>query len=189
MIRVDEHSSHIEHLKPRTVSRAKKNLAETATYDNMVACYPRAHVASDPLVAFGAIFRESVWNADQFISPLTASCETAYRFRMNGEIEPVPQSNSKAKWMISTLALDAQELKDLRRSAIEAMGLSLTSDAPVSTKQARQLLTEVCKADAQGRFRAYCMTLKHAAQEYIQVIEKKAKRKKHIRAAHKRRQK
>jgi uncharacterized protein (TIGR02646 family) len=189
MIRVEAGSSHIEHFKPRTVSRAEENLTETAAYDNMVACYLRVHLASNPPVAFGAIFRKSVWDANQFISPLTATCEKAYRFRISGEIEPVPQSNGKAKWMISTLALDAEELSELRRAAIKAMGLSLTSDDPISPKQARQLLTEVCKADGERRFRPYCMALKQAAQEYIQVIEKKAKRKRHIRAAHKRRQK
>jgi uncharacterized protein (TIGR02646 family) len=189
MIRVEEDSSHIEHLKPQTVCRKEGNRAETTAYNNMVACYPREHVAGDPPVPFGAIFRKSAWDAAQFISPLTAGCETAFRFRLNGQIEPVPQSNEKAKWMIKTIALHVDELKDLRRAAIEGMGLSLTSDAPVSPKQARQLLTEVCKPDAHGRFRAYCVALKHAAQEYIELIEKKAKRNRYIRAAQKRRQK
>jgi uncharacterized protein (TIGR02646 family) len=189
MIRVDERCSHIEHLKPRTVSKAEQKLEETTAYDNMVACYPRIHLAGEPPVSFGAIYRKSVWEADKFISPLTAGCETAYRYRMSGEIEPAPKLNARAIWMISILALDCDELKDLRRSAIEEMGLSLAAEDPLSTKQARQLMNEVCTADRQGRFRPYCVALKHAAQEYIELIEQRAKRKKYIRDAHKRRQK
>jgi uncharacterized protein (TIGR02646 family) len=189
MISIDASSSHIEHLKPRTVSRAEGNLAETALYNNMVACYPREHVAGDPPVVFGVIYRQSKWDVQKFVSPLSARCETTYMFRGNGAIEPAVESDGKAKWMIDTLALDAEELTDFRCSAIEAIGVSLTSEKPVSAKQTRRILSGICKKDGQGRFYPYCVAIKHAAREYLRVIEKQAKRRKHIRASAKRRRK
>jgi uncharacterized protein (TIGR02646 family) len=189
MIRIEENSSHIEHLKPQTVSRTEGKPAETAAYDNMVACYPRVHVSGTPSVAFGAIYRGSKWDVMKFISPLTSACETAFCYRLTGKIEASPKSNGKAKWMISTLKLDAEELDELRLAAIEAMGLSLTAQDAVSLTQAKRLLDSICNIDGAGRFHPYCIAIKHAAIDYIRLVERESKRISRTRAARKRRKK
>jgi uncharacterized protein (TIGR02646 family) len=181
MIRIEFSSSHTEHLKPQTKSREEGRLAETTDYNNMVACYPHSRVDGEPSIAFGAIYRKSTWDPVKYISPLTASCEAAFKYRPNGDIEASPKSNENAKWMIKALGLGAQELCDLRRSAIENLGLSLAADDPLSALQAKQLLQVICDPDSAGQFRPYCVAIKNAAIEYVQLLEKFRKKRKFIR--------
>ena len=55
MIRIGADSSHVEHIKPQTVSHAEGHPEETFDYHNMVACYPGSPKAGDAKVTFGAI--------------------------------------------------------------------------------------------------------------------------------------
>jgi uncharacterized protein (TIGR02646 family) len=189
MIRIDDSCCHIEHLKPQKICRDEGNLAQTADYKNMVACYPKEHVAGEPLVPFGAIYRQSKWDSSKFISPLSGNCEAAFQFRMSGEVDARPASNGNAQWMIQTLGLGVRELSALRRAAIEEIGVSLVAEEPLSAREAKQLLANICDGDRQGRFRPYCVAIKHAAEEYLRLLGQKAKRNRYIRASRARRRK
>ncbi|MCY2992139.1 MAG: TIGR02646 family protein [Planctomycetota bacterium] len=186
MIRIDESTSHVEHLKPQTVSRKEENPSETADYRNIVACYPKQHIAGDPPVKFGAIFRGEAWDPVKFLSPLNAACEARIRFGTDGKVRPWKSTDAGAKWTIGTLALDASSLTEYRRAAIEARGVSLAADEPLTRKEAQRIVAGICTRNTDGRFHPYCVAIKHAAEEYLRLIEKKAKRRNYVRASQKR---
>jgi uncharacterized protein (TIGR02646 family) len=177
MIRIDVDSSHIEHLKPRTVSISEQKFKETAQYRNMVACYPREKKKGEAPLAFGAIFRGSAWDSQLFLTPLTQSCESRIRFTMDGKVRPRSVADKAAKWTIAKLGLDNSKLEVLRRAAIEATGLSLTSDSPTSREEAVRITTSICNRNSDDIFEPHCIALKHAAEEYIKVLDKMERRK------------
>ncbi|MCA9062876.1 MAG: hypothetical protein KDA96_07450 [Planctomycetaceae bacterium] len=189
MIRVEDSSSHIEHLKPQTVSRNEGAVAETADYSNVVACYPREQVKGAVPISYGAIYRGSQWDEARFISPLSASCEAAYKYGVDGSISPGATALGDPQWMITILGLDSGVLVELRLASIEAFGLSLTAENPASAREARDILAAACKPDRSGRLIPYCMAIKHAAERYLQVLERNANRKKYIRDSKSRRRK
>jgi uncharacterized protein (TIGR02646 family) len=188
MIRIDQGSCHIEHLKPQKVSKDEKKLWETAAYANLVACFPKTGVQGAPRLRYGAEFRADSWDLQKFITPLNAACEVRIRFRMNGEIHPARATDSGAEWTIKTLGLDDAELTDIRRDAIEGLGVSLASAEPLSAPKTKRLISLICQPNNAGQFKEYCLAIKHAAEQYLALLQKRAKKTKYVRAARKRRQ-
>jgi hypothetical protein len=56
--------------------------------------------------------------------------------------------------------------------------VSLAADEPLTRKEAERIVNGICDRSADGRFRAYCVAIKHAAEEYLSLLAKAAKRKK-----------
>lgn len=181
MLRIDLASSHIEHLKPQAVSKADKCLEETFDYANLVACYPRAHLAGDPPVTFGAIYRGNRWDEKQFITPLTQACEARLRFHLDGEVRPRRANDGAAAWTIKALNLGDQKLVEMRLAAIEARGLSLAADSPLTRDEAAKLAKAIERRNGDDSFEAFCVAIRHAAEEYISLLDKMASRRQHAR--------
>ena len=189
MVSINEDKSHIEHLKPQAVSRAERNFPETANYQNIVACFPKRHVAGKPKYKFGAIFREDAWDSLKFVSPLNTACEMRIRFGTDGTIRPWRSTDTGAVWTIQILGLDESVLTEWREAAIEARGLSLLADDPLPKKDVERIIEHICDRDSDGNFVPYCVAIKHAAEEFLGRLEKKAKQKKYARASRKQRRK
>lgn len=176
MISVAEASCHIEHIKPRERSKADGAIHETWEYTNLLACYPGNDPEAVGRDAFGATKKGSAWDAREFVSPLQHSCESRFRYAIDGSVSVAKPGDTAAKWTIDTLGLDCAMLCELRRSAIEAMGVSLTSAEAIDAAATKRLLSGIQKRRSDGAFHAYCVAIEHAAASYLAIIEKRNKK-------------
>jgi uncharacterized protein (TIGR02646 family) len=181
MVRIGIDSSHVEHLKPQTVSRSEGLLEETFDYQNMVACYPSSPKPGEAKVTFGAIQRGSTWDAKNFITPLNASCERRMRYHIDGHVRPRRSNDMAAGWTIGTLNLDDAKLVEIRRAAIEGWGLSLTAAHPLSRAAAARAITSADRRTREGVLEPFCVAIRDAAGDYVGLLEKAAARAKHAR--------
>lgn len=186
MIRIGANSSHIEHLKPQTVSHAERRPEETYDYGNMVACYPGTPHSGDAKVTFGAIHRGSRWDRGKFITPLNLSCELRIRYRTDGHVRPKRSNDAAATWTINTLNLDDAKLVDLRRAAIEGWGLSLAAADPISPAAAARAIASVRRRNREDSIEPFCVAIEHAADDYISLLEKNATRARQARGGNRR---
>lgn len=177
--------SHVEHLKPQSVSRDEGNPAETASFGNIVACFPKRQ-AGGQKITFGAIFREDAWDSVLFLMPTNPACETRIRFLTNGKVQPARADDEAAIWTIKNLGLASPILDDWRKNAIEDRGLSLTADRPASRREAESIIADICSRKQDGRFQPYCVAIKHAAEAYLKLLDKQAKKAKYAARAQKR---
>lgn len=85
----------------------------------MVACLP---APNSPPLPYGAL-KKGMWPepAQQylFVSPLSAGCESRFRFTLRGEMHPAHADDAAASETIRRLALDHRELNELRKAAID----------------------------------------------------------------------
>lgn len=111
-ISIDLNTSHIEHPKPRGVTRFK---ARQLDYDNMLAsCQHRDSCGHRKDTEYRHI-----------VFPLDDDCETYFHYREDGKIEPASSVSDlpqipKASNTIEKLGLDERRLINARRLAIQA---------------------------------------------------------------------
>jgi uncharacterized protein (TIGR02646 family) len=161
--RVTAQSSHIEHLKPQSLSRRDGD-NDDVNYNNMLAAYPKE---DQPFCPYGAR-KKGDWYSEEFVHPLRPDCEQRFVFNLNGEIAP-RDNNEDALETIERLGLDHEYLNGDRKVAIDEL---LFADE-VSEAQARRLQEEVMQRNSQGQFKAFCFVLEQACREYIRRLEKK----------------
>ncbi len=172
MKRIDENSSHVEHVKPETVCRAE-NVGSDLHFDNMLACFPRTGmIASD---RYGAQKKGSWWKPELFVSPFAASCERRFRFSHDGSIEPV-NDDAAAKETIGILGLDHKTLTEDRRRAIKTYIFGGDGCTPLSKGEAEFLLRNVCNKSA-GKFDEFCVALRDALEDHIKYLKKLSRQK------------
>jgi len=176
MVPIVATTSHIEHIKPRTISRAQDALGETWDFENLLACYP----GSDPNAVgrnqFGATKKDKTWDEERFVSPLHESCESRFCFTVDGGVSARNEKDAAAFWSIRTLGLDCGVLEEWRRAAIEAFGVSLAAPNPLKRSEAERLRKSIRKRRRDGSFHGYCVAVAHAAEEYIALLDKRAKK-------------
>jgi uncharacterized protein (TIGR02646 family) len=178
MIRIDEASSHIEHLKPRTISKEEGCLHETTDYaNNLVACFPNTGLADSPACPFGADFKKSQWDRLLFITPLNGTCEARFQFHTDGTVS-YGIDDTAAEWTYKALNLNEPTLVDLRKAEIRRLGLSPNADAPVTLREAKEIAEKVCRLTG-DRFDAFCVAIRHAALEYASKLEKMSQKRKY----------
>jgi uncharacterized protein (TIGR02646 family) len=170
-IRVNDARSHIEHLKPQSRYFDRH---EDIDYDNLVAAYPGADATQ---CAYGAHPKADWYDETHFVSPLSPQCEAAFRFNLKGEIQAEP-ANIAAKTTIEWLKLEDAALTEMRQQAIQ----TLLFDAPLSIKQAEELLERMFDRNKKDQFRPFCFVLKQACEEYIKRQKQAQTRKKAIRS-------
>jgi uncharacterized protein (TIGR02646 family) len=178
---------HIEHIKPQSRSREDGKVEETVEFTNLLACYPGTIGEQHP--GFGATKKGDEWQEAIFLSPLMPTCEKRLKFRLDGTVSATNGTDTQAVHTIDLLGLDCNRLRELRRAAIRAAGLGLDAEEAVSLAEAKRVGQNAKKRRADGLFVGYCIALAAAAEEYAVLLEKKAKRKQHIRAAQKRKRK
>jgi uncharacterized protein (TIGR02646 family) len=156
-IRVSEGRSHIEHLKPQSCYFENH---EDVDYTNLIAAYPETEAHRCP---YGAHPKADWYDEAQFISPLSANCENAFQFSLEGEIIAHSAHHPAAQITIERLNLSHQSLTEMRQQAIQA----LLFESEMSLTQAKNLLEKIYDRNSKEQFRPFCFVLKQACEEYI----------------------
>ena len=160
---------HLEHIEPQNAS------TRDLDYANMLACFPSD--GGDTKHGYGAPIKGGVSvNSDNFVSPIHSQVEQRFKYARNGGIATNSATDEAATNTIKLLKLDNPKLIDLRKAAIEAAGLTRTSDKPLSAMMARRMVQECLQKDANFHFPAFCLVLSHVAEEYASREEKQAAR-------------
>jgi len=169
-IRISEEKCHIEHIK----AQYHCSPAETVSYNNMLACYPKPNHVPEP--KFGAR-KKGDWPSPQesflFVSPLDATCENRFIFNLQGEIFHQAEADNAAKTTIKKLGLCDSELSKLRRGAVQGL-LGKENNLPI--QNARKRLTRL-KAQNSGHLEEFCFVLIQALEKHIKRVENIAKSK------------
>lgn len=166
--RIDEHSCHIEHLKPQVHCRN----GEDVLYSNMVACVPAPNA---PRLPYGA-HRKGSWpdpaQTPFFVSPLH-SCEARFSFTIRGEIQVANNSDQAARETIARLGLDHSRLTQLRKAAIDAtLGVHPKGPGSLDLAKARKRLAGLIRAEStNGALEPFCFALKQALEKHIKRLE------------------
>lgn len=177
MVPIDGSTSHVEHIKPQVLSRSENAPNETWNYANLLACYPGNNPDGTGHAQFGATKKGDAWEGDKFVSPLQESCENRFRFSSDGSVAVNSTEDEAAAWTISALGLDCSVLGEWRQAAIEAFGVSLNAPNPLKRVEAERLRGAVKKRREDGSFHGYCIAVLHAAEDYIALLDKRAKKK------------
>lgn len=180
--RVEMETSHIEHLKPQTLSRQNDDDHDDVSYQNMLAAYPKnINEIGRAKCVFGAERRGSWYDEQLFVTPLREDCEERFSFDLNGKIFPTNKTDKAAAKTIEKLNLDDRILIDERRAAIE----ELLFATDLSPAQVQRLGERIMERDGKKRFRAFCFALKQACTLYLLKIDKQRQKNKFIQQAKK----
>ena len=177
MRRIDNNSSHVEHIKPQ--SRCREDLpGSDLDYANLVACYPRLDVKGQP--RYGARRKGGWWDTDgaEFVSPLQSACEKVFRFKLDGEIEALDNRN-EAKTTITVLGLDHRSLTEDRKRAINEFLYGRTGADPISSAEARRARDTICDRNRNGSFNEFCVAIRAALEEHMAALTKLRNRRKY----------
>lgn len=177
MRRIDNNSSHVEHIKPQ--SRCRQDLpGSDLDYANLVACYPRHDVKGQS--HDGARRKGNWWDndGDDFVSPLQPACEKVFRFKLDGEIEALDNRN-EAKTTITVLGLDHRSLTEDRKRAIDEFLYGRTGTDPISPGAARRARDTICDRNGNGSFNVFCVAIRSALEEHMASITKLRQRRKY----------
>lgn len=147
----------------------------------MAACFPKD--GGDISHCYGAPIKggTSVTLNKDFVSPHHSSCEKRFRYDGKGGISAAGEDVA-AENTVALLKLNHGILQDLRRSTIEAHGLSLragsrrTARKLKSAAEARRFAKEVLETNDSGRLEPYCIALAQVALEYVEKEEARSQR-------------
>ena len=179
MRRIDEVSSHVEHIKPQ--SRCREDLrGSDLDYTNLVACFPRDGMKAP--YRYGAQRKDNWWDHDgaEFVSPLQPACEQVFRFRLDGEIEAI-DNRTEARITIGVLGLNHGSLTEDRRRVVEEFIYGPKRDDPMSSATAQRARDTICDRDGNGRFYEFCVVLRAALEEYLEALTKLRQRRRYVR--------
>ena len=131
---------------------------------------------------YGAQLKGGWWENDgaEFMSPLHPACELVFRFKINGEIEAI-NNQTKAKTTITVLGLDHKSLTEDRKRVIEEFIYGQTGDNPISYAAAQRERNKICDLNRHGLFYEFCVAIRSALEEYVEVLRKRNEHKKHAR--------
>jgi len=159
-LEIHDATSHVEHLKPQ--SRCRRG--EDVDYRNLVACFPKD--GGDTSYGYGAPVKGSWWDAALFVSPLSVECGQRFSFAWSGHVRAFPDGHQAATETIDRLGLDRPALCKLRRQAIDSF-FGFSSANPITETDARRLLQEIEKPNAEGRLRSFCFLLRQMLERYL----------------------
>ena len=179
MRRIDNKSSHVEHIKPQ--SRCRKDLhGSDLEYANLVACFPRQGMKAQ--YRYGAQHKDYWWDNDgaEFVSPLQPTCERVFRFKLNGEIEAV-NNRTQAITTIDVLGLNHRSLTEDRKRVIEEFIYGPTGDTPLSYTTAQRVRDRICDRRGNNRYYEFCVALRAALEEHMAALTKHRQRRRFAR--------
>lgn len=181
--RIATDSAHIEHLKPQCVCEAEDSdrssngqacIHEDIAWQNLVACFPNPGA---PHPEYGALVKNDWWDEERFVSPLAENCEQRFRYRIDGTIEPTVADDEAAKETIRRLNLDSPRLRELRHSAILAVGIHPKAPDPIkSPAKVQRLIQGWQQRYADQSFAEFITVLVHAAQQHLDWIQRQTNR-------------
>lgn len=186
--RIDLNSSHIEHIKPQTVSRHnRKNGIEDyddVKYRNMLAAYPLRAFETDQKTGkekhikckFGAEARD---DKKLPIIPLQKNCEQRFSYNALGNIYPTNKKDVDARMTIELLKLDHEDLIRERKAVFRAV----LSQTGLNENQAKKAVENALDRDEENRFKPFCLVLKFACELRLKKIERDGRERTFIRQA------
>lgn len=179
MRRIEEGTSHVEHIKPQSRCRVEQRGTDL-DYRNLVACFPRDGMSRR--CRYGAQEKDDWWENDGagFVSPLHPACEQRFRFDLDGVIAPVG-NHTAAVATIAILALDHTSLTEDRKRVIVEFIFGPNRDSPLSPAQANHAAAVVCAQDTRGNFREFCVAIRDALAEYLRFLSRLSRRRKAVR--------
>jgi len=181
MKRLEAGNSHVEHIKAESLCRAE-NPESDLDYGNLVACFPSDGMKKQ--YRYGAQAKGNWWENDgrDFISPLHGSCEARFFFDTKGNINAVNRGQA-AKRTIEVLGLDHPTLTEDRRNVIQEFIYGEHRDDPLSEANALAAVTTICQRTADRGFHEFCIAIRDALAEHVQIIRKLARKRRFARAA------
>lgn len=177
--RIKRQNSHIEHIKPESVCRSEENGTGTdLDYDNMVTCYPRSGMKKP--FRYGAPLKDAWWEEEgkNFVSPLTGSCETCFKYNADGQVAAVG-NYEPAKITIDLLALNHPSLAEERKNAIAEF---IYGSKALSLKQTEKAIKEIYDKNATGKLKVFCVAVHHALLDYQKLLQKRMRKRKAMRS-------
>jgi uncharacterized protein (TIGR02646 family) len=176
MKRIYREDSHIEHIKPESICRADC-VGSDLDYENLVACFPREGMPRR--YRYGAQERDDWWenSGKDFISPLQKNCEIRFRFDSEGNILWVT-NRVAAETTVKVLRLDHPSLSEDRGMVITEFLFGGDRSSPLSEAEAHRAIKAICAKDSHGRFYQFCVAIRDALLEYIQLLRKQTRRRK-----------
>jgi uncharacterized protein (TIGR02646 family) len=170
LVRIEEESAHVEHLKARSVSKEEGRLEETVDYGNMVACFPAN--GGDTTYGCGAPVRGST---ALVVTPREQRCETALRYRSTGRVEPAQENDDAIRKMLNdVLCLNTHWLLGRRQNAILDAGVAPRSPKPLTSTAASRLAEHIVEYRTGTKLTPFCVAIAHAAQDHVARLRKLA---------------
>ena len=179
MRRIDQSSSHVEHIRPQSRCRRDQRGSDL-DYGNLVACFPRHDVKGQP--RYGARLKDDWWvdEGAEFVSPLYPTCEQVFRFRRDGEIEAVG-NRTGARATIAVLGLDHRSLTEDRKRLIDEFIYGPRGDDPMSSAAAERARNSICSRSVSGLFYEFCVAIRGALDEHIAALAKLSQHRRYAR--------
>ena len=179
LLRIGEASAHVEHLKPQTVCRSEDAgraaansplRKEDIAWSNMVACTPAPSIKIKP--PYGAIKKADWWHANDFLSPLDATCEERFAFANDGKISATRDADDPAKETIKRVGLDNEKLNELRKAAFLKAGIHKRSESPIESvaKVEQRIAKWSKKSQTTAECEEFCVPLVQVAKAYAQFL-------------------
>lgn len=170
MMRIDENTSHNEHLVPRAVSKQNEREEETLSYSNIVACYPKKE--GEGGCGFGASARGT---KELAVTPLNCACEQRIRYdRASGRAEAAnPCDTAITELVNKVLVLNHDTLIARRLEAFHNAGVGLKCPKPITESVARKLAAEILEHRRGNKLTPYCVAIAHAALSHADLIAKR----------------
>ncbi len=165
---------HIEHWQPQNLHPEL-----SLDYGNMLACIPQS--GGDVSLGYGAPIKGGK-SADTMLSPLRQDCESRLHYRDDGGVQPLEPNDETASATIDLIKLNHDTLKEYRRAAIGAWGLSIRrgrsrcTPRPLSATQAKDLANTIMNVDADGCRTAYCTAIAQVAMRFSDKEQARSRR-------------
>lgn len=158
---ISAETSHIEHIKPQTCCEN----GEDVDYRNVIACFPAD--GGDKSYGYGAPVKAGWWDENNFISPCSEECGRRFTYKWSGAVEAVPNNYDAANKTIEVLKLNAEELKELRKSRIKGFFGYGRRSTELNPALARQLLDNIDVIGGNGKLKEFCFVLKCLIPRYL----------------------
>lgn len=182
LLRINENSAHVEHLKPQTLCRKEdqerkkahqRQLREDIAWTNMVACTPEPNSKVKP--PYGATKKDDWWDNSNFLSPLNETCEGRFAFKADGKILPNSATDVAAVETIKNIGLDNDKLSELRKTAFLSAGIHRRSEKAItSVAKVEQLIARWSrKNQVTSECEEFCVPLVQVAKEYAHFLRAK----------------
>jgi len=160
---IDVNDSHIEHLKPYSLCKRERQ-CEDVSYRNLLAAYPGKDRKN---VHFGAHAKEDWYDPVRFVSPLDENCEKQFIFYASGKIAATDPEDIAAKTTIDKLVLNHDQLKDLRKAAIQEVLFNVDLE--------ESELQEIANGsysvkDEDGKLPSFCFVIEQIAKQLISTV-------------------
>ena len=114
-------------------------------------------------MAYGAHRKANWYDPILFIHPLRDDCETRFTYRDNGRITATRSSDQAALETIERLNLDDNELRGLRRTAIDAA----LFEEKLSKGEVKRLCKAMDSLNSKGQLHEFCFAIKQACERHL----------------------